>query len=91
MPNCYNLMLDLHDLHQKSFCESSELFREDLWLDCILPGDCTLMPSCYNSLPHRHDLHQKSFTNRQCFFVKFFGLIVFSQAIVHLCKVITLC
>ena len=28
------------------------------------------------------------FSNYQCFFVKFFGLIVFSQAVVHQCQVV---
>ena len=47
IPSCYNLMLDRHDLHRKSFCELSVLFREDLSFDCILPGCSTLLPSCY--------------------------------------------
>ena len=77
MPSSSNLLLHRHDLHQKSFCESSVpftydplrkfvsqssvLFREVLWLDCILLGCSTLMPSSSNLLLHRHDLQQKSF------------------------------
>ena len=31
------------------------------------------------------------FSNYQCFFVKFFGLIVFSQAVVPQCQVLMTC
>ena len=58
-------------------------FRGVPWPDCILLGGSILMPTCYNLLLHRHDLHQNLFANYQCFFVKFFALIVFSQDVVH--------
>ena len=83
MPSCYNLLLHRHDLHQKSFCELSVLFREVLWLDCILPGCRTLMPSCITCCYIGMIFTKNLFVNSQCFFVKFFGFIVFSQVVVH--------
>ena len=81
--SCHNLLPHRHDLHQKSFCELSQLSREVLWLDCILPACCTLMQvvitCCYSGMIVTINL----FAYYQCFFVKFFGLIVFSQVVVH--------
>ena len=58
MPAHYEFFLTTYDNHRKFVFQSSVLFRKVLWLDCILPGCCTLLPSCYNLLLHGYDLHQ---------------------------------
>ena len=78
MPSCYNSTLHRHDLNQKSLWKSSgAVFREVRWLDCIFSGCCTLLPNL--------------FANCQCFLEKFFGLIVFSQAVVHFYQAVLTC
>ena len=84
--SCHNLLVHRHDLHQKSFCQLTVLFREVLWLDCILSGGYTLITSCYNLLLHRHDLHQKSF----CELSVLFREVLWLDCILLGCRKLTL-
>ena len=58
------------------------LSRGDPQLDC-LQGVCLLGQLSTNSFYILMFFTENLFPNRQCFFVKFFGLIVFSQAFIH--------
>ena len=49
------------------------------------------LPTHYKFFLNTYDLHRKFFSYSSVLFVKFFGLIVFSQAAVHYCQVAITC
>ena len=83
MPSCYALFPRTNDLQQKSSRKSSILFHEVLWLvvfsQPLVHYGQVVITCCYIGMIFTKNL----FANHKCFFVKFFGSIVFSDAVVH--------